>query len=118
MAPLSSNRRAWQYHADDGNTYRVAAEKALTDQGVLGGEAWDGTSPPRPAVGKMRRKSISAPGVGSRTVPIYSLDADLAVTPGTTIVANLGGDQHTFTASNNRIIPEMARGSSVTKQSS
>lgn len=117
MAPLSSNRIAWTYTADDGNQYRVAAEKALTDQGVLGGSAAAGTVPPRPAVGKMRRMSISAAGVGSRTVPIYSLDATLATNPATTITANLHGDSHTFTRSNGRIIPELNRGSSVTKQS-
>jgi len=35
MAALSTNRIAWTYTDDAGNQCRVAAQKPLTDQGVL-----------------------------------------------------------------------------------
>lgn len=114
MAPLSANRRAWQYHSDNGNTYRVAAEKALTDQGKLGGEAWDGTTGPKPGNMKMRRITVSAAGVGSRTVPVYSTDATI-LPAGTSINVNFAGDTHAMTSSGNPI-PEGHIRQSVTKQ--
>jgi hypothetical protein len=114
MVKLSSNRIAWQYHSDDGNTYRVAAEKALTDQGKLGGEAWAGSVGPKPAIMKMRRITVRAAGVGSRVLPVYATDATI-LTPGTTINANYLDDSHSFTSSGNPI-PEGHQRKSVTTQ--
>ena len=59
MVKLASNRIAWEYSSDDGNSYRVAASKALTDQDKLGGIAWAGTVGPKPAWIKMRRITLS-----------------------------------------------------------
>jgi hypothetical protein len=117
VALLSTNRIAWQYHSDDGNTYRVAAQKAVTDQGKLGGEAWDGTSGPKPAHIKMRRVTVRDATNGfSRVVPVYSTDAPI-LTAGTTINLNRLGDSFTYTSDGNPI-PESHERHNVTKQSS
>lgn len=116
MAPKPLNRVAWQYHSDDSNTYRVAAEKALTDQGVLGGEAWDGTTKAKPANIKMRRITVSASGVGSRVVPVYDTSASI-LAENTSISVTFGGDSHTMLSSGNPI-PEGHLRKSVTRQSS
>lgn len=115
MVVLSGNRIAWQYHSDDGNTYRVAAQKAMTDQGKLGGEAWAGTVGPKPAGMKMRRITVRSAAHGSRVVPVYSTTATI-LTPGTTINANAEGDSYAFTSDGNPI-PESHTRKSVTKQS-
>lgn len=114
MALLSTNRIAWQYHAENGSTYRVAAQKALTDQGVLGGEAWAGVVGPKPATLKMRRITVSNATQGSRVVPVYSLTATI-LTPGTSINCNKLADSYAFT-SNGNPIPEPHVRQSVTKQ--
>ncbi len=113
MVKLSSNRIAWQYHSDDGNTYRVAAQKALTDQTKLGGEAWAGVVGPKPANIKMRRITVRYSG-GSRTLPVYDNTAPILV-PGATINANFQDDSHSFTSSGNPI-PEGHLRKSVTQQ--
>lgn len=113
MVKLSSNRIAWQYHSDDGNTYRVAAEKALTDQAKLGGEAWAGSVGPKPVSIKMRRISVRYSG-GSRVLPVYDTTAPILV-PGATINANFLDDSHSFTSSGNPI-PEGHLRHSVTQQ--
>lgn len=115
MALLSTNRIAWQYHSDDGNTYRVAAQKALTDQAKLGGEAWAGVVGPKPSWMKMRRITVSNATYGSRVVPVYSTDAEI-LTAGETVNCNWLADSHAFT-SDGGPIPETRPRRSVTKQS-
>jgi hypothetical protein len=114
MAALSGNRLAWQYHSDDGKTYRVAAMSGMTVQGKLGGEIWDGTSGPKPAAMKMRRITVRSSAHGSRVVPIYSTDA-LILVAGETITCNALGDSYAFTSDGNPI-PESHQRKSVTKQ--
>lgn len=115
MALLSGNRIAWTYTADDGNTYRVAAQKAMTDQGVLGGSAALGTVPEKPSAIKMRRCTVSN-GTLSRVVPVYDPAATIA-TAGTSINVNRAGDSHAMT-SNGGFIPEGGPRRNVTKQAS
>jgi hypothetical protein len=115
MAVLSGNRIAWQYHSDDGNSYRVAAQKAMTDQAKLGGEAWAGVVGPKPASMKMRRITVRSAAHGSRVVSVYGTDAGILVA-GATINANAGGDSYAFTSDGNPI-PEGHIRRSVTKQS-
>lgn len=116
MALLSLNRVAWQYHSDDGNTYRVAAQKGITDQAKLGGEAWAGSAGPKPTGMKMRRCTVRSASAGvSRVVPVYSTDAAI-LTEGTTINLNHLADSATFT-SDGTVISESRPRHSVTKQS-
>lgn len=115
MVLLSKNRIAWQYHSDNGRTYRVAAMKAMTDQGVLGGEAWDGTSPAKPGTIKMRRITVHNATLGSRVVPVYSTDADI-LTPETEVTCNALTDQAVY-KSTGEPIPEKRPRVSVTTQS-
>jgi len=114
MARLSGNRIAWVYSADNGQQYRVAAVKALTDQAKLGGEAWT-DQPAKPANIKMRRITVSTVGVGSRVVPVYDLEAPILV-EGETINVNFGADSASMASSGNPI-PENHLRHSVTKQS-
>jgi len=114
MALLSGNRIAWTYTADDGNTYRVAAQKAMTDQAVLGGTAAAGTLPEKPSALVMRRVTVSN-GTLSRVLPCYEPSAPIA-TAGTAVNANRAGDSHAFT-SNGGFIPEGGPRKNVTKQS-
>jgi hypothetical protein len=115
MAVLSSNRIAWQYHSDDGHTYRVAAQKALTDQSKLGGEAWAGVVGPMPEGYKMRRISVRNATYGSRVLPVYSVDAAI-LTAGSTINVNALGDSRSFESDGNPIAERRPR-RSVTRQS-
>jgi hypothetical protein len=114
MAVLSGNRIAWTYTDDEGNDWRVAAQKALTDQGVLGGSAAAGTVPERPNFFKMRRVSVSDGAGHSRVLPCYETTATI-VTPGTAVNANYAGVSTPFT-SNGGYIPERAPRRNVTKQ--
>lgn len=114
MAILSSNRVAWTYTADDGTNYRVAAVKALTDQAVLGGAAWNGTDGPKPANIKMRRITVGAAGVGSRVVPVYVPGAPIC-TKGTTINVNVLQVEQTLESDGNPI-PQSHERNSVTRQ--
>lgn len=115
MAPLSGNRIAWTYTADDGNQYRVAAQKAMTDQNLLGGSAALGSVPEKPSAIKMRRCTVSN-GTLSRVVPVYEPGAPI-VTAGTAINVNRGGDVHAMT-SNGGFIAEGGPRRNVTKQPS
>lgn len=91
MALLSTNRIAWLYTADNGVQYRVNAIKAYTDQNKLGGSAADGTEGTLPHGMKMRRVTLGNSTIGrTRTVPVYSTDADI-LTPATTINLNSCG---------------------------
>lgn len=114
MARLSGNRVAWEYLADDGNTYRVAAELALVTQGKQGGALAAATVPERPNDFTLRRCTVSNAAGQSRTVVLYAPDAAL-VTAGTSINANVGDDSATLT-SNGGFIPEKHARKNVTKQ--
>jgi len=118
MALLSTNRIAWEYAADGGVSYRVAAQKALTDQNKLGGQAWQGVVGPKPSTIKMRRITVrnAAQGV-SRVVPVYSDDAAI-LTAGATINLNHLADSYAFTSDGGEhVIAQQRPRSSVTKQS-
>lgn len=114
MAVLSGNRIGWLYTDDQGNQWRVAAQKALTDQAKLGGSAAAATDPERPNYFKMRRVTVSNSSGQSRVLPCYEPTAPI-VTAGETINANFAGDSHAFT-SNGGFIPEQAPRRNVTKQ--
>lgn len=116
MVASSSNRIAWQYHADNGQIYRVSAKSDNTYQDVLGGEAWAGVVGPKPASIKMRRITCSAAGQPSRVVPVYSLDAEI-LTAETAINVNVLGTLVALASSGNPI-PESHQRHSVTKQNS
>jgi hypothetical protein len=89
MARLPANRIAWTYTDDGGFDWRVAAEKAVTDQAKLGGSAAAATVPEKPAWLKMRRTTVrNATNSISRTVPVYAADAAI-LTAGETINLNL-----------------------------
>ncbi len=118
MSVLSSNRIAWLYTDDNGDVWRVAALKAWTDQGSLGGAAAAGTDPQRPAGYKMRRCVVSDGAGHSRTVPVYTTGATI-VTPGTpfNFNANVAGVITEVTGSSNGgFIREGASRHNVTKQ--
>jgi hypothetical protein len=115
MALKSLNRIAWEYSADNGLTYRVAAQKALTDQAKLGGQAWQGVVGPLPRGYKMRRITCrNATNSISRVFPVYGTDADILVA-GETIDANHLADSLTFTSDGNPISENRPR-HSVTRQ--
>jgi len=120
MSVLSSNRIAWTYTDDDGNAWRVAALKAWTDQGSLGGSAAAGTVPQRPAGYKMRRCVVSDGAGHSRTVPVYEATATI-VTAGTPFNynANVAGVITEVTGSSNGgFLREGSSRHNVTKQAS
>lgn len=114
MAALSTNRIAWLYTADDGVAYRVAAQKALTDQAVLGGSAATGSEKEKPSHIKMRRVTVSNSSGHSRVLPCFSATATI-VTAGTAVNANRLGNSEAFT-SNGGFIPEQSPRRNVTKQ--
>lgn len=118
MALLSLNRIAWTYTSDDGNDYRVAAQKALTDQAKLGNIAWAGVVGPKPYAYKMRRLTVrNAAQNFSRVVPIYKTDATL-MTAGQTINLNHLADSYAFTSDGGKyLIAENRPRTNVTKQS-
>jgi hypothetical protein len=97
MAALSTNRIAWTYTSDSGIAYRVAAQKALTDQAVLGGSAAAATVPPKPGSLKMRRMTFSDGAGHSRVLPVYDPAAAPAV--GTSINVNVLENSTALTAS-------------------
>jgi hypothetical protein len=118
MAVLSSNRIAWKYTDDDGNVWRVAALKAATDQGVLGGSAAAATDKQRPGTWKMRRTTVSDGAGHSRVVPVYD-DAATIITAGTAFNynANVAGTiTEVSGTSNGGFLREGASRHNVTKQ--
>ena len=120
MAVLSSNRIAWNYTDDEGNIWRVAALKAWTDQGKLGGTASDGTVPERKGGSPMRRTTVSDGAGHSRVVPVYDPSGATIATAGTTFNfnANVAGVITEVTGtSSGRVLPE-GRKPNVTKQTS
>jgi hypothetical protein len=114
MAALDHNRIAWTYTSDDGNTYRVAAQKALTDQNKLGGSAAAATLPEKPSAIKLRRVTVSNAAGQSRVLVCYETGAPIVVA-GTTINVNVGMDSASF-SSNGGFIPEGGPRKNVTKQ--
>jgi hypothetical protein len=118
MAVLSSNRIAWTYTDNAGNNWRVAALKAWTDQGVLGGAPAANTVPQRLGGNKMRRCVVSDGAGHSRTVPVYEAAATI-VTGGTAFNfnANVGGVITEVTGSSNGGSIKEGNGGAVTKQS-
>jgi hypothetical protein len=115
MAALSGNRIAWTYTDDLGRDWRVAAQKALTDQSKLGGSAAAITVPPKPASIHMRRTTVRAVGTGSRSLPCYAGDAAI-LTAGETVNANFAGNSVEFTSAGT-LISERRPRQSVTAQS-
>lgn len=117
MALLSLNRIAWTYNSDDGNSYRVAAQKAVTDQGKSGGIAWAGVVGPLPFAYRMRRITVrNAVQNFSRVTHVYSDDATL-LTAGSTVNLNHLNDSYTFTSDGgSTLISENRPRHSVTKQ--
>lgn len=115
VATLSGNRIAWAYTDDEGNVYRIAADKALTDQAVLGGSTGVGISQVRPTSFKLRRATVSNAAGHSRVVVCYDPLATIRVA-GTIINVNYLGNSEAFT-SNGGFIPERHPKKNVTKQS-
>jgi hypothetical protein len=109
----SSNRIAWSYTCDDGSVVRVAAQKFLTDQAVLGGAAAAGTVPQKPSAIKLRRVTVSNAAGHSRVLPCYEPGATIA-TAGTAVL--VGAASEAFT-SNGGFIPQGGPRRNVTKQS-
>lgn len=117
MALLSNNRVAWTYTDDNGNNWRVAAVLAITAQNKLGGAAWNGTDPPKPANIKMRRISVrNAAQSASRVVPVYSVGAPIQTAGATVNLNHLNVDSYAFTSSGNTIPQDHIR-QNVTTQS-
>lgn len=118
MALLSLNRIAWTYASDDGNSYRCAAQKAVTDQAKSGGVAWAGVVGPLPFGYKMRRITVrNAAQNFSRVTHVYSDDAAL-LTAGQTVNLNHLADSYAFTSDGgSSLIGENRPRHSVTKQS-
>lgn len=114
MAALSTNRISWQYTGDDGVVYRVAAQKALTDQGVLGGAAAVGTEPIRDTDWTLRRVTVSNALGQSRVLVMYSPTATIK-NEGTSINVNFL-ENSTAMTSNGGFIPERHKRKNVTKQ--
>lgn len=115
MSQNSSNRIAWTYTADDGTVYRVAAQKALTDQAQQGGGDGSANTNPKPGFLKMRRVSCRTSGGVTRVFPLYEAGAPLAV-KGATISANVNEVATVFTSDGNPL-PEGHIRHSVTHQS-
>ena len=121
MAAISDNRVAWQYHADNGSIYRVAAVDGYVTQlsgatPLQGGEAWAGVVGPRPSNFKMRRISVRDVVNGfSRVIPVYTVGAPIC-TAGTAITLNRLGNSFAYTSSGNPIPEEHVR-KNVTTQS-
>lgn len=118
MAILSLNRIAWTYSSDDSASYRVAAQKAVTDQGKSGGVAWAGVVGPLPFGYKMRRITVrNAANNFSRVTHVYDTAATL-LTAGTTVNLNHLADSYAFTSDGgSTLIAENRPRHSVTKQS-
>lgn len=116
MALLSNNRIAWTYTDDNGDDWRVAAVKALTDQDKLGGSAAAATVPAKPAWMKMRRITVRSAAQGvSRVVPVYAPGAAIQDSTATINLNHLNVDSYAFTSSGNTI-PQGHTRQSVTSQ--
>ncbi len=116
MAFLDTSRLAWNYTADDGTVYRVAAVAALTSQAKQGGSAGSATALSKPATLKMRRVTCRTAGGVARVFPLYEIGSPLA-TAGETINANVDGVSTSFISRGNPL-PEGHIRRSVTEQTS
>ncbi len=120
MAVLSSNRIAWTYTDDNGLDWRVAADKAWTDQAKLGGSAAAASVFPKPASIKMRRITVRDGAGHSRVVPVYDATSPPITVTGATFNfnANVAGVITSVSGtSTGHVIPELRRASNVTTQS-
>jgi hypothetical protein len=111
MAVLSGNRISWKYTSDSGVVYRVAAQKALTDQAVLGGAAGAPTDPPKPGSLKMRRMTFHDSTGHSRVVHVYD---HTPIPQGTVLNVNVLGNSIALTATGHIIAESSSR---ITNQS-
>lgn len=100
---VSANKVAWTYTDDDGNDWRVAASKGITDQvngssvPKVGGEAAAATVARLPQyITPRKRYVVSAAGV-RRAVVCYDKTCDLWATDATTINLQFGGADTAFT---------------------
>lgn len=117
MALLSNNRIAWTYTDENGANWRVAAVADITSQNKLGGTAWNGTDPAKPASLKMRRISVrNVAQNASRVVPVYSAGAAIQTENATVNLNHLNVDSYAFSSSGNTI-PEGHVRKNVTRQS-
>ncbi len=116
MAFLDTSRLAWNYTADDGTVYRVAAVATLTSQAKQGGSAGSTTALSKPANLKMRRVTCRTAGGVARVFPLYEIGSPLA-TAGETINANVDGVSTSFISRGNPL-PEGHIRRSVTEQTS
>lgn len=102
----SSNLIAWTYTDDNGDDYRMAAKKAITDQqnGALatkvGGSAAASTVPRLPKHIKPRRRYVVSAGGVRRAVVCYDRTCDLWAVDATTITLVTGGADTSFTRTN------------------
>lgn len=117
MTFIDTSRIAWEYTADDGTVYRVAAVKGLTDQAKQGGASGASNNLPKPSRVKMRRVSCKTAGGVSRVFPLYEAGSPLA-TSGETINANVDGVSTSFVSQGNPIPEGHIRTSPVTHQTS
>jgi hypothetical protein len=112
---LASNRIAWTYTDDKGVDYRVAAQKALTDQNKLGGSAAAATVMPKPGWLKMRRVTVSD-GTYSRTVPAYTPLAPI-LAAGEVINVNAQDDSRLLSSNGSMIGEKRPPDGRITKES-
>jgi hypothetical protein len=113
MAALSTNRIRWAYTDDFDVQYCVAAQKAVTDQALQGGEAADGTALPLPKGVKMRRTTVrNATNGVSRVIPVYAPGAEI-LTKGTSINLNYLGNSTAFLGTGTLISEQRARRSTI-----
>jgi len=115
MAALSPNRIAWTYTDDDGTDYRVAAQKAITDQAKAGGAAAATSVPLKPLGLKMRRMNCTDGSGHTRGVVCYETDCDLWTTPGTAINLNYLNNSTAFSSNGVKRKEQIARRSGISE---
>lgn len=113
MAALSGHRIRWTYTDDAGHDWAVSAEKAITDQGVLGGSLAALTVPDKPAGIKMRRMTFRDGAGHSRVLPIYDQTVFAALT-GLTLNVNILGNSTSVTGTGHGISEGTGRNGRVT----
>lgn len=100
---VSANKVAWTYTDDDGNDWRVAASKGITDQVNGSSTPKCGGTPAAATVARLpqyitprKRYVISAAGV-RRAVVCMDKTCDMWLVPGTTINLQVSGTDTAFT---------------------
>lgn len=117
----SANKLAWTYTDDNGDDWRVAASKAITDQVngsaavKVGGSAAAATVKRLPPYIKPRKRYVVYGNV-RRAVVCYDRTCDLWAVPGTTITLETSGADQTFTRTADGVYNERRR--DTTSQSS